>query len=104
MRYLGDKYVASEFQQHKASDDTFVAQFMNTWRIYAEKLEEQTSSNGKLGLNLGDRTLDGMSRDQREKMEGLGTEITGIAPPAREGEGGGGGGGSPLEFSRSTDA
>ena len=50
MRYLGDKYVKSEFRQHVDADPHFVAQFMNTWRIYAEKLEEQTTSGGKVRI------------------------------------------------------
>lgn len=81
MRYLGDKYVKSEFRQHAEASPEFVSQFMNTWRIYAEKLEEQTTSGGtKFGFNLGDQAQMSLSPEQRERVDGLKEQITKIAP------------------------
>ncbi len=88
MRYLGDKYVKSEFRQHADASPEFVSQFMNTWRIYAEKLEQQTTTpGGKFGFNLGDQTQMSLSPEQRERVEGLKDQITKIAP--QEASGGG---------------
>jgi len=98
LRELGDKFVQAEFKYHKKVNSQQANQFINSWKEYLQKLQEQQKEQSvveqqllnqqqttvqKQGanmdvsfkLNIGrDLTIDeinSMSAEQRDKLKGL---------------------------------
>ena len=69
MRALGDKYVQTEFRQHRTADSKFMEQFSAQWTEYADMLEKQSENGSKtIGRDLSESELTSLSEEQPEQL------------------------------------
>ena len=83
MRLLGDKYVKSEFRQHKQAEPEFVKNFLQQWTQYADTLSTQRPSTAmstsdasekSLGVDLENEVVENMSEEQQLQLQRLRVE------------------------------
>ncbi|KAI9329251.1 hypothetical protein DFJ73DRAFT_782330 [Zopfochytrium polystomum] len=82
LRFMGNQYIRSEWDRHKAADQAAVERFMKEWKNYHAIISEQLRrdaerENVKFGKPLDPTILDAMSDDQIGQLHALRVEAKG---------------------------
>ncbi|XP_066921539.1 succinate dehydrogenase assembly factor 3, mitochondrial-like [Clytia hemisphaerica] len=84
LKKLGDEYTRDEFRRNKSANQLQAYEFMTEWKNYADSMEEQFISEGKIGRNLNQNEVNLLSQEQLGQLYQLQQEATN--PTAAENE------------------